>query len=92
MATATAMAMATATATATATAMATAMATATATTTTATRVRAISASGKRGQRLLHIVQYEVPTDIHQHVYRKCNYSLKGSFILSDPSRSKWVLH
>jgi len=34
----------------------------------------------------------VPTDIHQHVYRKCNYSLKGSSILSDPSRSKWVLH
>lgn len=40
----------------------------------------------------HIVRHEVPTDIHRHVYRKCNYSLKGSSILSDPSRSKWVLH
>lgn len=46
--------------------------------------------GDRGE--LHIVRREVPTDIHRHVYRKCNYSLKGSSILSDPSRSKWVLH
>jgi len=55
-----------------------------------------SDKGVRGDpgrcRWLHIVWHEVPTDIHQHVYRKCNYSLKGSSILSDPSRSKWVLH
>lgn len=73
-----------------------------------TRVRAISAGdegerkrerGRAGRKRVnlrkwrpHIVRHEVPTDIHRHVYRKCNYSLKGSSILSDPSRSKWVLH